>query len=328
MNDVQKSYGLTDSHALNMLVTREFHAELIDPLDAAYTLRHAYDKDERKTFLQQHGAEIGAVLTSGMVGLSADEIALMPNLKVVQTFAVGYETVDTAAAKKQGVIVCNTAGSNADCVADHAMGMMVAVTRKFVDFNNTAKAGTWDDVGNSTPMVSGKKLGIVGLGAIGKTLARRATGFDMTIGYRNRKPAKDVPYQYFDSVAALADWCDYLVTCTPGGAETNHMINADILKRIGPAGYYINVARGSVADTDAIVAALNAGTIAGAGLDVLESEPDVPESVRTAPNLMLTTHGAGRSFELEGRRVDLIRTNIENVLTGKPALTPVPEMSF
>jgi lactate dehydrogenase-like 2-hydroxyacid dehydrogenase len=167
------TYALKDSRALNLLITREFHPELIDPLNAAYTLRHAYDKDERKKFLEQHGGEIEAVLTSGMVGLSADEIALMPKLKVVQTFAVGYETVDTAAAKARGIMVCNTAGSNADCVADHAMGMMIAVTRKFAHFNNLAKAGTWDDVGNSTPMVSGKKLGIVGLGAIGKTLAGR-----------------------------------------------------------------------------------------------------------------------------------------------------------
>jgi len=325
MADV-KTYALKDSRALNVLITREFHPELIDPMNAAYTLHHAYEKDERKKLLEAQGAKIQAVLTSGMVGLDADEIALMPNLKVIQTFAVGYETVDTAAAKARGIMVCNTAGNNASCVAEHALGMMIAVTRKFAHFNNLAKAGTWDDVGNSTPMVSGKKLGIVGLGAIGQTLAKRASAFDMQIGYRNRKPAKDVPYQYFDSVAALADWCDYLVTCTPGGADTNHMVNADILKRIGPAGYYINVARGSVADSAAIVAALNAGTIAGAGLDVLESEPDVPEDVRTVPNLLLTPHAAGRSHELEGRRVDLIRSNIENVMTGKPAVTPVPEM--
>jgi hypothetical protein len=321
------TYALSDPKALNVLVTREFHAELIDPLEAAYTLRHAYETDERKKFLQEHGAEIGAVLTSGMVGLSAEEIALMPNLKVVHTFAVGYETVDVAAAKARGIMVCNTAGNNADCVADHAMGMMIAVTRRFTEFNAAAKAGTWDDVGNSTPMISGKKLGIVGLGDIGKALAKRALGFDMTVGYRNRKPAKNVSYQYFDSVASLADWADYLVTCTPGGAETQHMVNADILKRIGKTGYYVNVARGTVADTDAIVAALNNGTIAGAGLDVIESEPEVPESLRTAPNLLMTPHGAGRSHELEGRRVNLIRTNIENCLTGKPTLTPVPEMA-
>lgn len=324
MSDVQ--YPLADSRALNVLVTREFHAEMIDPLDAAYTLRHAYDADERKKYLAEHGAEIQAVLTSGMVGLSAEEMALMPNLKVVQTFAVGYETVDTAAAKARGIMVCNTAGNNADCVADHAIGLMIAVTRRFADFNALAKGGTWDDVGNSTPMVSGKKIGIVGLGSIGKALAKRAEAFDMTVGYRNRKPAKGVAYRYFDSVASLADWADYLVTCTPGGAETNHMINADILKRIGKAGYYINVARGSVADTEAIIAALNNGTIAGAGLDVLESEPEVPPALRTAPNVLLTPHAAGRSQELEGRRVHLIRSNIENLLTGKPALTPVPEM--
>ncbi len=324
MSDMQ--YPLADSRALNVLVTREFHPELIDPMNAAYTLRHAYDADERKKFLAEHGAEIGAVLTSGMVGLSAEEMALMPNLKVVHTFAVGYETVDTAAAKARGIVVCNTAGNNADCVAEHAMGLMIAVTRRFADFNNLAKGGTWDDVGNATPMVSGKKLGIVGLGSIGKALAKRAAAFDMTIGYRNRKPATDVSYRYFDSVAALADWADYLVTCTPGGAETNHMVNADILKRIGATGYYINVARGSVADTEAIIAALNAGIIAGAGLDVLESEPEVPPALRTAPNVLLTPHAAGRSHELEGRRVHLIRSNIENVLTGKPALTPVAEM--
>jgi lactate dehydrogenase-like 2-hydroxyacid dehydrogenase len=324
MSDTQ--YALKDSRALNVLVTREFHAELIDPLEVAYTLRHSYDTAERKKFLTEHGAEIGAVLTSGMVGLSAEEMALMPNLKVVHTFAVGYETVDTAAAKAQGIMVCNTAGNNADCVAEHAMGMMVAVTRRFADFNALAKGGTWDDVGNSTPMVSGKKLGIVGLGSIGKALAKRVAAFDMTIGYRNRKPAKGVDYRYFDNVADLADWADYLVTCTPGGAETNHMINADILERIGKTGYYINVARGSVADTEAIIAALTSGTIAGAGLDVLESEPEVPPALRTAPNVLLTPHAAGRSHELEGRRVHLIRTNIENHIAGKPTVTPVPEM--
>jgi lactate dehydrogenase-like 2-hydroxyacid dehydrogenase len=329
MNDGSGArYALPNAKTLNVLVTREFQSELKEPIEANYTAHNHFDAKGRLDWLKANGAKIEAVLTSGIVGLKADEIALMPNLKIVQVFAAGYETVDVPALKARGIMMCNVPGQNAGCVADHAMGMLVAVTRRFLQADAKIRTGVFDDTNNSTPRVSGKKLGIVGLGSVGREVAKRAAAFDMEIGYRNRKPRSDVPYRYFDSVAALAEWADYLITCTPGGAETNHIVNADILKRLGKRGYYINVARGSVADTKAVVAALNDGTIAGAALDVVEGEPDkIDPSVLTAPNLLLTPHGAGRAPEQEADRLHTIRTNFENHLTGKPVVSPVKEMA-
>ena len=323
--DATAPYALADSKALNLLVTREFQPDLIEPIEAAYTTHQIYDAEERRTYLAAHGAEIEAVLTSGIVGLKADEIALMPNLKIVHVFAAGYENVDVPALKARSIMMCNVPGQNSGCVADHAMGLLIAVTRRFLEADAKVRTGIWDDVNNATPMVNGKKIGILGLGSVGREVAKRAQAFDMTIGYHTRKPRADVPHRYFDSVAALADWADYLVACTPGGAETRHIVNADILRGLGKQGYFINVARGTVADTDAIVAALEGGMIAGAALDVIESEPKVPDNLLRAPNLLLTPHGAGRAPDLETRRVQLIRTNIENHLTGRPVLTAVPE---
>jgi lactate dehydrogenase-like 2-hydroxyacid dehydrogenase len=322
------TYALKDSKSLNLLVTRDFPADLIDPIRAAYTTYEHYDAAKRLAWLRENGAKIEAVLTSGIVGLKADEIAAMPNLKIAHVFAAGYESVDVPALKARGIMMCNVPGQNSGCVADHAMGLLIAITRRFKDADAKVRTGVWDDTNNGTPRVSGKKLGIVGLGAVGREVAKRASAFDMQIGYRTRTARTDVAYKYFDSVAALAEWADYLITCTPGGAETNHLINAEILKKLGAKGYYINVARGSVADTKAVVAALTNGTIAGAALDVVEGEPDkIDPSVYTAPNLLFTPHAAGRAPEQEADRVNTIRTNLENHMAGKPVVSPVKEMA-
>jgi len=322
------SYALTNPKSLNLLVTRDFPEDLIGPIRAAYTTHEHYDAAKRLAWLKENGATIEAVLTSGIVGLKEAEIALMPNLKIVQVFAAGYESVDVPALKKRGIMMCNVPGQNAGCVADHAMGLLIAITRRFKEADAKVRTGVWDDTNNGTPRVSHKKLGIVGLGSVGSEIAKRASAFDMEIGYRTRTPRTNVPYKYFDSVAALAEWADYLITCTPGGAETNHLVNAEILKKLGPQGYYINVARGSVADTKAVIAALKSGGIAAAALDVIEGEPDkIDPEVYTAPNLLFTPHAAGRAPEQEADRVHTIRTNLENHMAGKPVVSPVKEMA-
>lgn len=321
------SYALPDSKKLNVLVTREFPSVLRNAMRDNYTTHEQFDAAERKAYLQANGAKIEAVLTSGIVGLKADEIALMPNLKIVSVFAAGYESVDVAALKARGIMMCNVPAQNNGCVADHAMGMLVAITRRFLAADAKIRTGVFDDTNNETPRVSHKKLGVLGLGAVGREIAKRASAFDMQIGYRTRTKRTDVPYQYFDSAEALADWADYLIACTPGGAETNHLVNADILKRLGPKGYFINVARGSVADTKAVLDALNSGGIAGAALDVVEGEPDkIDPAVLKAPNLLLTPHAAGRAPEQEADRLHVIRTNLENHMAGKPVISPVAEM--
>lgn len=321
-------FALDDPKALHVLLTRELPPLIQAPLIDAYTVHPLYERAERLAWLAKHGAAIEAVVTSGMIGLSDEEMALMPNLRIVQTFAVGYESVDVAAARARGVMVCNAGGANAFCVAEHAIGLMIALTRGFVPSDRAARTEPWESsASRDWPTVTGKRLGIIGLGHIGGELARRAAAFDMEIGYHNRRRRADRPERYFDGVAALAEWADYLVASCPGGPATHHIVDRPVLDRLGPRGYAVNVARGTVFDTAALAAALAEGAIAGAALDVVEDEDHIPAALLAAPNLLLTPHIAGRAPETQVRRISLIRANIENHLTGRPVLTPVPEMA-
>lgn len=316
-----------DPKSVNVVVTRDVGAALAETLEAAYTVHNLFDADERRRFLGRGGDSIEAVVTSGLIGLGADEMDLMPNLGIIHTFASGYEQVDVAAARARGIMVCHVPGLAAFCVAEHAIGLMIAVTRGFVENDRLAREIHWDTAGREWPTITGKRLGILGLGNIGAELAKRAQAFDMEIGYHGRTRRSELPYPYFETPAALAEWSDYLVASLPSTPATKHIVNAEVLARLGPKGYFINVARGTVADTEAIVAALESGTVAGAALDVVEGDPEVPLAVLDAPNLLLTPHIAGRSPESVERKLGLVRANIENHLTGAKVLSPVPEMA-
>ena len=174
-----------------------------------------------------------------------------------------------------------------------------------------------------TPNVSGKKLGIIGLGMIGRQVAKRALGFDLEVGYFNRSRKDDVPFRFFDSALALARWCDYLIVATPGGAATHHMINAEVIAALGPKGTLVNIGRGSVVDTAALAAALKSGGLASAGLDVYESEPKAPQDLVGLANVVLTPHIAGRSPEAMQASVDKVIDNAQAFFSGNPVLTPV-----
>jgi lactate dehydrogenase-like 2-hydroxyacid dehydrogenase len=174
------------------------------------------------------------------------------------------------------------------------------------------------------PNVSRKRLGIVGLGHIGARIARRAAGFDMEVGYHNRKPRDDAPsLRYFDSVEALARWSDFLMVATPGGAGTRHLIGEAVLEALGPRGFVVNVSRGSVVDTAALARALAAGTIAGAGLDVYEGEPEAPQALIALRNVVLSPHVGGRSPEALAASVDNFLENARRHFAGEPVLTPI-----
>jgi len=173
-------------------------------------------------------------------------------------------------------------------------------------------------------MISGKRLGLLGLGTIGMQIARRATGgFGMSIGYHNRKPLADTPHLYFSTPAALARWCDFLMVATPGGATTVHLVDANVLEALGPDGFLINIARGSVVDTAALGEALKHRRIAGAALDVIEGEPNVPEAITRLSNVILTPHIAGRSPEAIAATLQLVLDNLSAHFQGVPVLTPV-----
>lgn len=315
---------MQDPDRIPLLMTCPLQDQYVDQLRRTYEVLYAPDKASREAALQAHGPRIRAVLTIGAIGLTAAEMDAMPRLEIACALGVGYESIDLAAAKARGIAVTNGAGTNDSCVADHAFGLLLSAVRGILKLDRGVRDGLWrDQLDFYTPTVSGKKLGIVGFGMIGRQIARRAAGFDMEVGYFSRTRKDDVPFPFFDSALALARWCDYLVVATPGGAATRHMIDAAVLDALGPQGTLVNIARGSVVDTQALAAALASGRLASAGLDVYESEPLPPAELTGLSNVVLTPHIAGRSPEAMQASVDKVAANLAAWFSGQPLLTPV-----
>lgn len=276
----------------------------------------------RAQAIRDHGAEIRIVLTRGATGLYAQEMAAMPSLEIACSLGVGYENIDLAAAAERGIVVTHGPGANAVSVADHAMALLLGAARRLPQADASVRQGRWS--GFMGPQVTGKRLGILGLGTIGLEIARRgANGFGMSVGYYSRSVRPESGYAYFDSPRALAAASDFLVVATPGGADTRHLVDAQVLEALGPQGYLVNIARGSVVDTQALIAALAERRIAGAGLDVVDGEPDVPQALIELDNVVLTPHSAGRSPEAVHATVALFLDNATAHFAGKPVLTPV-----
>lgn len=254
-------------------------------------------------------------------------IAQLPALEIVSIMGVGYDGVDVPAALERQVPVTHTPNVLNDEVADLAMALMLCVARRIPQADRYVREGRWAKEG---PMplarkVSGARLGIVGLGRIGQAIAHRAQAFGMSVAYTARSAKPGVAFDFHPSAQALAAHVDFLVVITPGGAATRHLINADVLKALGPRGYLINVARGSVVDEAALVDALRQGTIAGAGLDVFADEPNVPEALKTLDNVVLTPHMASATRETRQAMAQLAVDNLKAHFAGQPLLSPVPE---
>lgn len=276
----------------------------------------------RAQAIAEHGADIRAVLTRGATGLRADEMAALSRLSIVCSLGVGYENIDLAAAQARGIVVTNGPGANAVSVADHAMALLLGAARRLPQADAWVRQGHWS--GFMGPQVSGKRLGIMGLGTIGMEIARRGgNGFGMSVGYYNRRERPESGYAYFDSPLALAAASDFLVVATPGGPATRNLVDAQVLDALGPDGYLINIARGSVVDTQALISALAERRIAGAGLDVVDGEPSIPEALKQLDNVVLTPHSAGRSPEAVAATVALFLDNATAHFAGRPVLTPV-----
>ncbi len=295
---------------------------------AGYTVLETAKYASRLEALQAAGkASVGirAVLTNGRGGISAAEMDLLPKLELVCAAGAGYESVDLARAKSRGIAVANTPDMNAPAVADSAIMLLLASVRHLCAADRFVRAGGWQDQWRvETPTVCGKRLGIFGLGKIGKRIAHRAAhGFDMEIGYHNRQAAAASPYRYFDDLIELAKWADFLIASAPGGPGTRHMINAEVLAALGPKGHLINVGRGTVVDTAALIAALEAKQIAGAGLDVIEGEPAIPPKLLQFENVVITPHCGGRAPESQTAATAAILANFNAFFSGKPLLTPV-----
>ena len=283
---------------------------------------YAPNADLRARHIAEDGAAVRAVLTNGITGLTAAEIDAMPALELACALGVGFENIDVAHCRSRGVAVANGAGTNDDCVADHAMALLLTAVRNVRWLDQQCRAGVWRDKVPMPPNVSHRRLGIVGLGDIGRKVAKRALGFDMEVGYHGRTK-KDVPHAYFADVKSLAAWADFLVVATPGGAGTRHLVNAEVLDALGPRGFLVNIARGSVVDTEALAAALREGRLGGAGLDVFESEPKPPALLMDFDNVVLTPHLAGWSPEAMQASVQRFVDNATRHFAGEPMVSPI-----
>ncbi len=312
--------------ALVMVFLTEAHRDLVaQHFELIYAPNEGSSADRSNSAAQiaAHGDTIRIVLTNGATGITIDEINALPKLEILCTLGVGYETVPVEYLKQRGIRVCNAAGTNEDCVADHAMGLLLSAIRGIPSLNSAVRRGIWRDAIPRPPNVSGKRLGFLGMGGIAKKIARRALGFDMQIGYYSRTRRDETGFEFFPDLQSLALWCDFLVVAAPGGKETFHIINAEILAALGANGVLVNIARGSLVDTDALASALRNKVIAAAAIDVYESEPKPPLALLEFDNAIITPHVAGLSPEAMLASVECFIDNANLHLAGKPLRTPL-----
>ncbi|MBI3506910.1 MAG: 2-hydroxyacid dehydrogenase [Proteobacteria bacterium] len=289
-----------------------------------FTIHKLPPEAERTAFFASLKDKVRYLQWGGSIKTGPEIMDALPKLELISCFGVGYDGIDMAAATARKIAVTNTPNVLNDCVADTAIALMLNIMRKYVAADRFVRAGEW--LKGNQPLqtsVHHKKMGIVGLGRIGKTIAKRGLGFDMEIGYFGRSKQPDVSFRYFANLADMARWCDVMVVITPGGAETKNMIDAKILEALGPKGYLVNVARGSVVDEPALIAALKTNKIAGAALDVFADEPRVPADFMPMENVVLAPHVASATAETRKAMGDLVVDNLIQALEGKPLLTRV-----
>jgi lactate dehydrogenase-like 2-hydroxyacid dehydrogenase len=269
-----------------------------------------------------------ALVTLGGLRTDAAMMDALPRLGLISCYGTGFEGVDRATAKARGIIVTHAGETNATSVAEFAFGLVLASARNIARGDRLARAGRWRgeliERLNTTPELAGKRLGIYGLGSIGAKIAQRAAAFEMEIGYHNRSRRHDVAYAYHASLIELATWADVLVVSVRADASNRHAVNKDVLAALGPGGHLVNISRGIAVDEAALCDALEAGTIAGAGLDVFEGEPNISERLRRLDNAVLTPHIAALSLTAQTAQRDLLFANLEAFFAGREVLTPVP----
>ncbi|MBV8700778.1 2-hydroxyacid dehydrogenase [Bradyrhizobium sp.] len=269
----------------------------------------------------------GMAITYNTVRGDAKTLARFPRLEIVASFGVGYDHVDAAYARDHRIMVTNTPDVLTEEVADIAMGLLISTLREFIKADKYLRAGQWHTA--QYPLSPGslrdRTVGMVGMGRIGQAIARRLEASRVPVVYHTRSPAAGVSYRHYPDLMEMAKAVDTLIVIVPGGPSTTKMINADVLKALGPRGVVINVARGTVVDEQALIAALKSGTILAAGLDVFEKEPDVPDELKSLQNVVLLPHIGSASVVTRNAMDQLVVDNLKAWFAGKPPLTPVAE---
>jgi hydroxypyruvate reductase len=287
-----------------------------------FELMEAAGKRLNDVFTAEQLSDVRAVLTAGGTSFGAETMDLLPKLGTIVCYGTGYDGVDLAAAAKRGIAVGHSPGANAASVADIAVTLMLAAIRRLLVADDYVRSGSWAGAKPSPMMrpqagMLGRKVGVYGMGEIGRRIAARVAGFETEVGYFSRS-RHDVPYRYFPTLESLAEWCSVLVVAVRAGADTTHAVDANILKKLGKDGFVVNIARGSVIDELALVAALTDGTIAGAGLDVYAREPHAPDALTALPNVVLSPHIGGHTLESHVAMQNCVIANFEAYFAGQP----------
>jgi len=309
---------------VEILSVANIYGPSLERLGREFTVHKLFQAADKERLLAEVAPQVRGMQAAGHARVDDTLLARLPKLEIISCFGVGYDGIDVAAAKRRNIIVTNTPDVLNDCVADLAIGLMIAASRHLCEGDRYVRAGKWSQGPLAlTRKVSGKRLGILGLGRIGRTIAKRAAAFDMQIAYHSRNRVPDAPYRYYDRLLDLAHASDFLVVIAPGGAATRHIVNEEVLRALGPTGILINVARGSLVDEQALIRCLQEGALGGAGLDVFEAEPKVPEQLCAMENVVLQPHVGSATHETRAAMGNLTIDNLLAHFAGKPVLTPV-----
>lgn len=310
-----------------VLIYSRFPKAMMLRIGERFELMDAGGKPPGEVFTMEKLSGIRAMITAGSTPLGGAMMDKMPSLRAIVCYGTGYDGVDLAAAAQRGIAVGHSPAANAAAVADLAVTLMLAVTRRLLPADNYVRSGNWAAAKPSPlmrpqPGNPGRRVGVYGMGEIGRKIASRVAAFESEVAYFSRSQ-HDVPYQYLPSLEALAEWCSVLMIAVRAGPDTNHAVDAGILRKLGKDGYVVNISRGSVIDQKALVAALAEEAIAGAGLDVYEKEPHAPDALTAFPNVVLTPHVGGHTIESHVAMQDCVMANLEAFFAGKPLAHPV-----
>ena len=308
----------------DILVLTPIYAPTLAELEREFTVHRLWTAQDPDAFMKEVSGRVRGAVTTGLAGFSRRHLEALPKLEIIAAFGVGHDSLDLAAARERRVIVTNTPDSTAVSVADLALGLILAVMRRIAESDRFVRAGKWP--AGQFPLgreLAGKTCGIVGLGSIGQGVARRAEAFGMAVCYHGPRRKQDAAWPYHAELEDLARLADCLVVTCPATPATRNLIDARILEALGPDGYLVNVARGSIVDEPALIAALRDRRIAGAGLDVYRDEPRVPVKLAALENVVLVPHIGSSTRENREERGAKLLANLRAHFAGKPVISPV-----
>jgi len=313
---------------IDLLVIGDITVEMQHRLETKFQLHDYFSATDKDALIAQQGSDIEAIATNGHDGVPDDLISRLENLKVISCYGVGYDAIDVAAAADKAILVSHTPDVLNDEVAVTAILLLMGVARQLRVNMDWISSGDWVKLGHPplSRSLTGLKVGLVGYGRIGQTIAEKLDIFGCEVSYHARSERSHSPHRYFGNLTEMASECDALVVITPGGPATHQLINAEILKALGAEGFLVNVARGSVVDEAALVNALEQGIIAGAGLDVFEKEPHVPLALQQHPHVICTPHIGSATVQTRAAMGNLTVDNLMQYFSDGRVLTPVPEL--